>query len=264
MAHAFSNVDRQPTPRNWVETLDRLAAHPFYVRYKRRLRERLEPQTDGCYLEVGIGTGADALAAERETGARFIGLDLSSTMVREARGRGLLSAVVADAAAVPFRAGLFDGYCSDRTFQHVADPAAALREAARVVRPGGRIVAADPDYSTQTLAFPDQLLACKVLAWRAKFAMSQGDLGHRMAALMITAGLETVTADELRLVIEDPTELDGCLGLRTWVEPALERGLVTEPEATRWSQLFEETLQRGQFRWSVSFFVTTGSVPAQR
>lgn len=258
MAHPFSSIDQQPRPGDWVQTLDRLAAHPFYASYKRRLRERLGPGSDGCYLEVGIGTGADALAAERETGARFIGLDRSVTMVREARRRGLRAAVVADAAALPFRARRFDGYCSDRTFQHLASPEAALLEAARVVRPGGRIVVANPDYSTQELAFPDPALARKVLDWRERFSMNHGDLGRRMAAIMTGAGLDEVAADELRLVIEDPDELDGCLGLKTWVEPALERGLVTPAEATRWSELFAATVQRGQFCWSVSFFVTVG------
>jgi len=62
--------------------------------------------------------------------------------------------VVADAHSLPFPSESFDGAWADRTFQHLADPLAALRELVRVVRPGGRIVIADPDYGTQVVNIP--------------------------------------------------------------------------------------------------------------
>lgn len=76
---------------------------------------------------------------------------------------GLREAVVADAHALPFTSEGFDGAWADRTFQHLADPVAVLDEMVRVVKPGGTVVVADPDYGTQAVEMPDQELARRVL-----------------------------------------------------------------------------------------------------
>lgn len=134
--HAFTCVDRQPRPADWVECLDRIHSEPFYREYKERVRTILAPRPAGLYLEVGAGVGTDALAIE----AKVLGVDRSFTMCRESRARGLTMSVVADAEALPFPSGIVDGCWSDRTFQHLADPHRALAELLRVMKPGATIV----------------------------------------------------------------------------------------------------------------------------
>jgi protein-L-isoaspartate O-methyltransferase len=98
--HAFTDVDAQPDPHAWVRVPDTLRQEPPYTGYKQRMVELLEPQRGGCYLEVGTGTGDDALALAARFSASVVGVDSSSVMVEEATRRGLKDAVTADAHAL--------------------------------------------------------------------------------------------------------------------------------------------------------------------
>ena len=88
-------------------------------------------------LDVGSGTGAVAEAAEA-AGARVFTADGTLEMVAFPGGRW--PAVAADAAALPFRPGAFDAAVAGFVLNHLK-PATALAEMARVVRPGGVVLA---------------------------------------------------------------------------------------------------------------------------
>ncbi|AUX44152.1 3-demethylubiquinone-9 3-methyltransferase [Sorangium cellulosum] len=90
-------------------------------------------------LEVGCGTGL--LLARIAAFARSArGVDLSPGMLERARARGL-DAVEGSATALPFADESFDVACSFKVLAHVQDVRAALAEMARVVRPGGHVIA---------------------------------------------------------------------------------------------------------------------------
>jgi SAM-dependent methyltransferase len=74
----------------------------------------------------------------RALGWTAIGVDLSPAMLRHAAGR--LPTVRGDAARLPIRSGCVDATVSVMTSTDVPDYPAVLREAARVLRPGGRLV----------------------------------------------------------------------------------------------------------------------------
>jgi SAM-dependent methyltransferase len=91
-------------------------------------------------LEVGCGPGEVAERIQRELGADVVATDQSERMVELARGRGL-DARVADVQQLPFRDGEFDCVLAAWMLYHVPDVDRALAEIARVLRPGGRLVA---------------------------------------------------------------------------------------------------------------------------
>src|SRR5439155_308918 len=95
----------------------------------------------GRLLEVGCGAGEMAARIGRELGAEVVGLDQSARMVDLTRERGV-EAVVGDVQALPFDDGDFDCVVAGWLFYHVADRELAIAECARVLRPGGRLVAA--------------------------------------------------------------------------------------------------------------------------
>lgn len=127
--------------RFWVQ-----APHPFITRA--RLREALEPRAGERVLELGPGTGYYSLPV-----AEWLGRDgtleildiqqemLDHTMRRAAEaGISNITPTRGDASALPFEDGRFDGAFMVAVLGEIPDQQAALRELARVVRPGGRLV----------------------------------------------------------------------------------------------------------------------------
>jgi SAM-dependent methyltransferase len=136
--------DAEDYERYWAPVLDRAA---------RELLDRVEPYvaTIGgapSVLDVGTGSGVLAIEAlERWPGARVIGADPSTGMLAMARDRvtrrasdeGRVAWLAASADALPLPDASVDLVVSSFALQLVPDRAAALREARRVLRPGGRL-----------------------------------------------------------------------------------------------------------------------------
>lgn len=99
----------------------------------RALRELLGTGSGPC-LEIGCGTGVHARQV-RELGWTPVGIDLAAGMLRHARGR--LPAVQADALSLPLRDHCVPAVISVMVHTDMRDYPGILREAARVLRPGG-------------------------------------------------------------------------------------------------------------------------------
>lgn len=91
-------------------------------------------------LEVGCGPGELSERIARDLGAKVVAIDLSERMVELARSRGV-DASVGDVQALPFGDGSFDCVVAAWMLYHVADVDAGLAQIARVLRPGGHLVA---------------------------------------------------------------------------------------------------------------------------
>ena len=127
--------------RFWVE-----APHPVITRA--RLREILEPKPRERVLEIGAGTGYYTLDLAEWVGPEGMVeiFDLQQEMldhsIRRARERGLwnVNPTQGDAQELPYGDDSFDAAILITTLGEVPDQDAALREAARVLRPGGRLI----------------------------------------------------------------------------------------------------------------------------
>jgi len=91
-------------------------------------------------LEVGPGRGELAERIMRELGAAVTAVDQSERMVELTRARGV-EAIVGDVQALPFADGSFDCALAAWMLYHVTDLDRGLAELARVLRPGGSLVA---------------------------------------------------------------------------------------------------------------------------
>lgn len=91
-------------------------------------------------LDVGCGPGDLTERFVKEVGADVKAIDVSPRMVELSRARGI-DAQVADAEQLPFADGEFDCVFAGWVLYHVPNLDQAIAECARVLRPGGRLVA---------------------------------------------------------------------------------------------------------------------------
>lgn len=128
-----------PVYESWYETP--LGAHADAEELA-ALRRLLAGEPMGLVAEVGAGTGHVARSLAGECG-RIVAVEPSAAMradgVRRSSGMRI-DWVAAAGEHLPFRPAVFDGVLIVAVLEFVADPAAVLAEAFRVVRPGGWVV----------------------------------------------------------------------------------------------------------------------------
>lgn len=101
----------------------------------------LIPKPEGRVLDVGTGNGV-LLPLLRDWAAHITAIDLSGEMLSEAsqrHGNTGTSYVQADTLDLPFAAGAFSLILCNSCFPHFSEQGRAVRECARVLRPGGRL-----------------------------------------------------------------------------------------------------------------------------
>ena len=96
-------------------------------------------------IDIGGGSGTYASEIVRAAPLTVVGLDISASMIEQrARDPLLPENVVGDMEALPFDDASFDAALFVGSLHHVPDPLPALREAHRVVRPGGLLLTVEP------------------------------------------------------------------------------------------------------------------------
>ena len=127
--------------------------------------ELMAPLEGRSVLEVGCGTGVflPRLVLAVGPGGEVVGVDHSAAFVAEAQAKvdaegygAFVTVQQADAYRLPFPDGSFDVAHCERVLMHLDDPSAALAEMKRVVRIGGWIVAAEPDWAGSRIDHVDK------------------------------------------------------------------------------------------------------------
>lgn len=169
----------------------------------------LDPCGHERVLDLGTGTGHTALAVAPHV-AHVVGLDLTEAMLEQARGlareRGVGNVRFerGDAEALPYPDASFDLVTCRVCAHHFRDPAAALRETARVLRPEGRVLWIDsvspeePALDTflnaiELLRDPSHVRNHRVSEWRALFAAA-GLSAEHLASFAVPLDFEDWTA----------------------------------------------------------------------
>lgn len=151
-------------------------------------------------LDVGSGPGTitcDLAGLVREVVALEQGSEALQLTLDEAARRqvGNLTGMVGDVHALPFPDGSFDVVHAHQVLQHVADPVQALREMARVTRPGGLVAARDSDYGAFAWSPPSAELDrwLQLYHQAARASGGEPDAGRFLPLWAAAAGLDDVS-----------------------------------------------------------------------
>jgi demethylmenaquinone methyltransferase / 2-methoxy-6-polyprenyl-1,4-benzoquinol methylase len=119
-------------------------------RWRRDMVGRVVPHAPRRVLDVASGTAGVAIELARRTRSDVVGIDLTRAMLQQGRANvaraGLderIELVVGQAESLPFPDASFDALMFTYLLRYVEDPAATLRELARVVKPGGVVASLD-------------------------------------------------------------------------------------------------------------------------
>jgi len=166
-------------------------------RMRHTLLQNLPIHPGSRLLDVGCGSGVlTAETHEQRPGVHITGLDIDPAILGFAArefGALPLSWCTGDAYALPYANRAFHGVFCHFLLLWLPDPAAALREMTRTLKPGGWLAAfAEPDYGGR-IDYPpagDRITALQMQSLEAQGA--DPALGRRLRALFIEAGLEHV------------------------------------------------------------------------
>ena len=145
-------------------------------------------------LEVGCGSGVflPMLAEAVGESGKVIGLDRAPAFVEQARQRThetkWIQVDEGDAYALPYPEQSFNAAHCDRVLMHLEDPSAALSEMRRVVRPGGRVVVAEPDWASIVIDSVDHV-ALEALMRQAVTTRRQPRIGRELNRRLAGVGL---------------------------------------------------------------------------
>ncbi len=220
-------------------------------------------------LEVGCGNGREAerLAALVGPTGRVVATDLSGEMILQAQARtqslGLpIRFEVADAQALPYRDGEFDAARVERVLQHVPNPARVVQEMVRVVRPGGRLCALEPDWETMVLATGgDNEVQRALRRYKVDIRTAHGGIGRELPHLFVTAGCQDITVESSAQGIQDLALADNLMGLTASLQGAVAEGWVSEAAARRWWDQAQARSATGGFYASMNGLIVSGRVP---
>lgn len=205
-----------------------------------RIADELRVGAGDLLVDLACGRGGPGLLLSRMTGADLVGVDFSAVAVEHAAARAALFVPagrathrVGDLAATGLDAGCADAVVCIDSIQFAPDPDDAVREAHRVLRPGGRYVLTnwqpdDPEHPDVPARF--RRLRFAELLGRAGFidvvVEDRPDLAERVAQVF-RAALETAPTDDEAL----HQLCDEARRVRTWPD-TIRRVLVTATAGT--------------------------------
>ncbi|MHC5907902.1 methyltransferase domain-containing protein [Streptomyces sp. S6] len=254
LAARFHDVDSSAVPEDFVAYLRKMEESESGLAVREATYRAVE-SAGRRGVDVGCGAGR-AVADLVRLGKDAVGVDASRSMVDAALARFPHCQVVRGSAfELPFEDAELSWYRSERTFLHFPEPAEALSEARRVLRPGGTIVLADPDLASMVVSsrLPETTGAVKDAFCSA---VPNPHAGTHNAYHLADAGFTGISVVPVMATLSDHASAFGVV-LEPALTAALARGAVGEEEAARWKDDLGDLSRRGAFTATAVFFVTT-------
>lgn len=249
-----------------------------YVRYLEHSSERLRELSRARYellnlrpgavvLDVGCGLGEDTRELASLIGPRgqVIGIDFSAEMIAQARKRSqklgkTVKFHVGDAHDLKFPDASFSACWSERVLQHLSDPARAIAEMVRVLKPGGTIVLFEPDYSTLVIDADDRSTT-RSIALSLADSIRTPWIGTALFSLLKANGLPDVMMIPTPLLSNSLSNANNLLKLDVAAKAAVEKGVITANAATKWFADLKRRDATGRFFGCLLCFTAAAEKP---
>jgi ubiquinone/menaquinone biosynthesis C-methylase UbiE len=223
-------------------------------------------------VDVGCGSGVLIPRFCEAVGdaGRVVGIDLAAAFVNEAQARiesnglgKIASAQIGDACALPLPAASFDAAHCERLLMHLVDPDRAIREMVRVVRPGGIVMAAEPDWPGIRFDHPDQEAFTKVFL--RSLTPQSADAGLTLYRRFGQAGLLNRRCFPVTVVLTDIAQSRTYgLKLESAVEALIAEGALAAERLKAVVPALEAQSAAGNYCSVATMHLVAGTVPPSR
>jgi len=263
-ASDFQDLDNSQNIQNFVKCLELQQSLDLYKCYKQKTFQKMQLKPGDSVLEVGCGTGNDAILLTKYVGktGKVTAVDRSQLMLNQARegaenAMSELEFVLADAEKLSFLDSTFNSARVDRTLQHIPHPQTAIAEIARVLKPNGWMVAFEPDWETLVIDsdYPD-ITRKLVNFWCDNFP--SGWVGRYLLKYFCQAGLTEVDVEPITISFAHFELADKVLDLSQTVQKAGEQKMADQDSLERWLTALKQGDQAGQFFCAFTAFLVSG------
>lgn len=204
---AYSNIDKSESPEHWVKLMADFANLPDIQFIRRMMVNWIKESEAQIILDAGCGTGDSTreIAASLPSNSDITGLDFSQKMVDYALSKSNaknLKFQQGDVTQLGFEDVSLDLIRIERVLHHVPDLEQSFKELHRVLKPGGSLIIAEPDF-TMTRLFPLDLKLNAELTQRLSDSIANGDVGSCMHQLALKQGFSIKQRKILHILWDD-------------------------------------------------------------
>jgi ubiquinone/menaquinone biosynthesis C-methylase UbiE len=246
-----------------VSRLEVRGKHWFFQKVLREYLDAMAVDSAETVLDLGCGTGVAArtIARRADFPGGVTGIDLSPYLVEAARRladeEGLGGRVEfrsGDTRDLDIPDGKFDAVVAHTLVSHVPEALTVLKEAGRVVKPGGLITVFDGDYASRTFALDDPVQSKKYDEALVNALVTRPQVMREMPRLIQQSGLEMLRM--FPYIMVEVGKGDFWLSaIDTYEKLAPKSGVITEEEATSWANALHKASDRGVFFGVSNYYI---------
>jgi ubiquinone/menaquinone biosynthesis C-methylase UbiE len=245
-----------------VTRLEARGNHPFFIKMLQEYLEVMDIDSAKTVLDMGCGTGVAARTITRreQFSGKVVGIDLSSYLTeaatRLAEQDGVASQIefrIGDSQSLDIPDEQFDAVVAHTLVSHVGNPLVVIKEAARVVKPGGMVGIFDGDYASLTFdqenptkgkADDEALLNALVTNPRVM---------RQMPRLIRKANLELVSIFPYVFVEVGQADF-WASGIEAYRRLVVKSGMMTEEYADEWAASLVKDSEAGIFFGASNYY----------
>jgi ubiquinone/menaquinone biosynthesis C-methylase UbiE len=260
----FGRTDQldETTLNALVARFEARGASPLFSRMLHEYLDAMDIDGAASVLDMGCGTGlaARAIARRADFSGTVLGIDLSPYLVaaaqRLAAEEGIDESVAfraADAGSVEADDATFDAVITHTLLSHVEHPEVVLREAARVLRPGGMLGIFDGDYASLTFGNADPTRGQAYDEALISAVVTNPRVMRQLPRLLPAAGLELV--DSFSHVLSEIGRADfWSSAIEAYRRLIPKAGVMSENDADAWAAELRRDSEAGVFFGSSVYY----------